>query len=70
MKARGYITKSKSGHYTAKAVAADGSLLAISDKLPDLEAARAFNRDALDPNNTPQRLHAHRMLHRIVGPAT
>jgi hypothetical protein len=49
---RGYITKSRSGHYTAKAVNADGRLIAISDKLPSLDAARAFNRDALNQNST------------------
>lgn len=47
MKARGYITKSKAGHYTAKAVDAAGHLIAIQDKLPDLPAARQFIATAL-----------------------
>jgi hypothetical protein len=46
-KARGFITKSKAGHYTAKAVDENGKLLAIQDKLPSLEAAREFNRVAI-----------------------
>ena len=37
---RGYITKSKAGHYTVTLRASDGRLLAIQDKQPTLKAAR------------------------------
>lgn len=63
---RGYITKSKAGHYTAKAVDATGNLIAIQDKLADLEAARSFIRNALDPDSDFSRLRRHRDLHRTV----
>ena len=68
MKARGYITKSKAGHYTAKAVDAAGHLIAIQDKLCDLPTARRFIADAIDPDSDFSRQRRHRDLHRTVHP--
>jgi hypothetical protein len=44
---RGYITKSKAGHYTATVRDAQGVLLHIQDRLPSLQAAREENRAAI-----------------------
>src|SRR5262249_38131405 len=58
---RGYITKSKAGHYTATMRDGRGVLVNIQDKLPTLEAARAALRhnsipsplqDGIDGTNT------------------